>query len=104
MNSIRNKAIKRQYHTYFDWNQTNNINHFLGLFGRDFKNIIAKEIKDNSDLARQVQAFLEIGLERNKMVHQNFLDYNLEKTFDEIRELHEQATSFIEYMENVFSE
>jgi len=95
---MNNKAIQRQYYTYFDWDQTNNINKFLGMFGEEFKTTISNEIKSNNDLALQVKAFLEIGSERNKMVHRNFLEYKLDKTFDEITELHNKAQLFIEYI------
>lgn len=99
---VSNKAIKRQYHTYFQWEQTNNINNFLGLFGLEFKEKVSEEIKSSEDLSRQVKAFLEIGAERNRMVHQNFLEYHLEKTFDEIVRLHEDAICFINYIEAKF--
>lgn len=100
---VSNKAISRQYHTYFDWEQTNNINRFLGLFGSDFKSKISSEIKTNVALQEQIKAFLTIGSERNKMVHNNFLECKLEKTFDEIVSLHEKANLFIEYLEKIFS-
>lgn len=98
---MSNKAIKRQYYTYFNWDQTNNINSFLGLFGDEFKTTISNEIKENSNLSLQVKAFLEIGSERNKMVHQNFLEYKLDKTFDEIVELNNKAQMFIEYIRKI---
>ena len=96
---INNKAINRQYHTYFDWKEKNNINNFLGLFGNDFKKKISAEIKQDVSLSNNVSAFLTIGAERNLIVHENFLEYNLEKTFEEIVELHNKAIQFIEYLE-----
>jgi len=98
---MNNKAIQRQYYTYFDWDQTNNINRFLGMFGEEFKATISNEIKSNNDLTSQVNAFLEIGAERNKMVHKNFLEYKLDKTFDEITALHNKAQLFIEYIRKI---
>lgn len=99
---VRNKALARQYHTYFQWDQTKNINSFLGLFGSEFKTRICEEISHNDELVEQISAFLTIGSERNNMVHQNFLEYKLEKTFDEIVILHEKATRFIEYLRQKF--
>lgn len=96
---VNNKAINRQYHTFFDWNQTKNINNFLGLFGNDFKNKVSEEIKQNVSLANNTSAFLIIGAERNLIVHENFLEYNLEKTFEEIVELHNKSILFIDYLE-----
>lgn len=99
---LNKKAIYRQYHTYFDWKQTNNINQFLGCFGEEFKIKISTDIKNNEELSMQVKAFLTIGAERNKMVHENFLEYKLEKTFEEIIELHNQAEKFIQYLREIF--
>lgn len=99
---VNNKAINRQYHTYFQWDQANNINQFLGLFGAEFKKTISEEIKSSDELSKQISSFLEIGAERNKMVHQNFLEYQLEKTFDEIVKLHKEALNFINYIKSKF--
>lgn len=98
---LKNKAIERQYHTYFNWKE-NNINNFLGLFGSDFKSKVLSDIRDNPTLSIQIKAFLTIGSERNMMVHENFMEYNLEKTFDEIVTLHNDALKFIDYLENEF--
>ena len=99
---VSNKAISRQYHTYFNWDQTSNINSFLGLFGADFKDQISAEIKADKALQEQVKAFLTIGSERNKMVHNNFLECKLDKTFDEIVALQEKANLLVEYLETIF--
>lgn len=98
---INNKAIQRQYHTLFDW-KSSNINSFLGLFGTDFKQKIVNEIKADNNLQECIDAFLTIGDERNKMVHENFLEYKLEKTFEEIVSLHNKATSLIAYLNSIF--
>lgn len=95
------KAIERQYHTYFDWDSSN-INRFLSMFGSDFKEQVSAEIKANKKLEEQVKAFISIGAERNKMVHNNFLEYTLNKTFDEIIELYDKANLFISYLESKF--
>src|SRR5262245_33977548 len=33
---VKNKAVSRQYHTWFDW-KTRNANTFYSMFGEDFK-------------------------------------------------------------------
>ena len=98
---VNNKAIQRQYHTYFDW-EKNNVNKFLSLFGPDFRDQVSGEIKGNKALEEQARAFLTIGEERNKMVHNNFLEFTLDKTFEEIVVLQEQANLFVDYLENKF--
>lgn len=97
---VDNKAIQRQFHTLFDW-ESSNINKFLGLFGSEFKRKVSKDITDNN-LQEYIKAFLTIGNERNKMVHDNFLEYKLNKTFEEIVELHNKAIKFIEYLKETF--
>lgn len=99
---LNNKALNRQYHTLFQWNG-NNINNFLGLFGSNYKESVQKKIDDNEELKKYIRAFLNIGNERNKMVHENFLDYQLEKTFDEIVALHNDAIKFIDFLTLTFS-
>lgn len=102
------KGIKRQYHTYFTWDNDgkipNNINGFLGLFGEEFKGVVSKEISDSDELKTQMKAFLEIGNLRNQLAHQNLLCFNLEKTFDELIDLNKKALAFLEYLRSKFIE
>lgn len=99
---VTNKAINRQYHTYFDW-ESKNINTFLGLFGENFKKIVLEEIKNNNVLEQQAHAFISLGKERNLMVHNNFLEYKLNKSFEEIVTLNEQALQLLVYLDSKFS-
>lgn len=91
---INNKALSRQYHTFFNWD-AKNCNNFLGLFGDDFKREFASKISANPLLEVAIKNFIEIGGERNRMVHQDFGQYSLEKTSEEIINLHVAAKSFI---------
>ena len=98
---VQNKAIARQYHTYFKWDGKN-VNSFLAMFGNDFKNEVQRKIADNEELKIQMKAFLEIGNERNKMVHENFLTYSLEKTFEEIVDLYHKGKQFVLFLKRSF--
>ena len=91
---IRNKAISRQYHSFFSWKEKN-CNSFLGLFGDEFKAEFSGRIKACVRLEQSVKDFLEIGRERNRLVHQDFGTYSLEKTAQEIHELHLSAKNFL---------
>src|ERR1700674_562427 len=44
VNFVRNKAVSRQYHTWFNWNDTN-ANQFFGLFGSDFRTQMVARVK-----------------------------------------------------------
>lgn len=92
---IKQKAVSRQYHTYFDWEKATNANKFFSLFGEEFKNKMAQKVKDDKKLEDAIKAFLEIGQERNKMVHQNFAEIVIDKTAEEIYSLYKKSLHFI---------
>lgn len=92
---LKNKAISRQYHTFFDW-KANNANNFFGLFGESFKNFMKNEVQKNDTLDESIKAFLEIGNDRNRLVHGNYGNFSLEKTAEEIFESYQKASFFIE--------
>jgi RiboL-PSP-HEPN len=92
---VKNKAMNRQYHLLFDWN-TNNANQFYSFFGDKFKGFMRGVIESDRELEFAVRAFMEIGRERNRLVHQDFGSFSLEKTAAEIYELYQQAFRFVE--------
>ncbi|MCH9012708.1 MAG: hypothetical protein IIA68_06575 [Proteobacteria bacterium] len=92
---VRNKAISRQYHTWFNWDKKN-ANSFFGLFGIDFREFMKEKIKNDDELEVSIQAFLELGNDRNRLVHQNFGSFSLEKTSDEIYAQYQKAMKFID--------
>lgn len=96
-NFVRNKAIARQYHTWFHWSDTN-ANQFFSLFGTGFRSEMINRVKASEELRAGVEAFLELGNERNKLVHQDYATYSLEKTLDEIYVLYRSALSFVEQL------
>jgi len=89
------KAISRQYHTMFNWNVAN-ANTFFAIFGDDFCDYAKKIVKEDEELASSIKAFLEIGSERNRLVHQNFGQFALEKDVTEIFDLYKKARIFVE--------
>jgi len=91
---VRNKALSRQYHTLFDWN-ADNANKFFSLFGDPFKAYMQKRLKEDASLVQAVQAFMEVGRERNRLVHMDFGTFALEKTSDEIYQLFSAAYRFV---------
>jgi len=93
---IKQKAVSRQYHTYFQWDGSKNANTFFSLFGDDFKNKMSQKLKEDPKLEESVKAFYQIGQERNKMVHQNFAEIVLDKTAEEIYKLYQTALYFID--------
>lgn len=98
---VKSKAISRQYHTYFKWDEVH-ANQFWGLFGEDFKKEMKELVRNDRELDKAVRAFLEIGNERNKLVHSNFAIYTLEKTLEEIYNLSKTGEKFLDFLEQRF--
>ena len=91
---IRIKALKRQYFTYFDWDNRR-AGPFFSLLGED----IGEQLKAESrvdPLKSSLEAFLELGFLRNCLVHQNFAGYVFDKTNEEVYALYNQAYAFVE--------
>ena len=92
---VRRKAVSRQYHTWFNW-EGNNANSFFGLFGERFAARMKEKVAGEGVLKAGIEAFLEIGRERNRMVHDDFGNFTLEKTTEEVYRLYEVANTFVE--------
>ena len=92
---VRNKAISRQYHTWFNWD-ANNANQFFGLFGGAYKTAMIARVSGSGQMQESIRAFLAVGCERNKLVHQDYATFAMEKTLDEIYDLYKKALLFIE--------
>jgi hypothetical protein len=97
-NFLRNKAIERQYHSYFDWDG-NNANSFFGLFGEDFRDSAKQDVKANPALAEAVKAFLTLGNTRNELAHLNFASFALDSTAAEIYQQYQTAFQFVSYLD-----
>lgn len=91
---IQQKAISRQYHTWFDWDKSN-ANKFFGLFGVRFKSHMSDRIANSDNLENDIKAFLTIGNLRNLLVHSDFASYYIDQTSDEIYKLYQQAFRFV---------
>lgn len=90
----KNKAISRQYHSWFDWDATN-ANKFFALFGAEFKGLMNQKVTASETLKHSISAFMEIGRERNKLIHQDYATFALEKTLDEVHLLYQKAANFV---------
>ncbi|MES2304975.1 MAG: HEPN domain-containing protein [Gemmatimonadota bacterium] len=91
---VRSKALARQYHTLFKWDAAN-ANQFFGLFGDEFKRHANAAIGADAALKDAIASFLQLGDERNRLVHQGFGTFVLEKTADEIFAAYARASLFV---------
>ena len=100
---VRKKAVSRQYHTWFEWDGRN-ANSFFGLFGNDFRDFMKQRVRQDDELDGSVRAFLELGRERNRLVHQDFGTFPLEKTTAEIHALYTRAMHFVDAVPDALRE
>jgi hypothetical protein len=100
---VRTQAISRKYFSLFVW-ESGNANKFFSCFGSSFSTFMKDEVKSDENLAGAIKAFIEIGLERNRLVHQNFGTFTLEKTAEEIFALYRTAVGFVDVIPNKLRE
>lgn len=92
---VRRKGLTRQYHALFSWDDAKNgAMPFFALFGDAFKTQMKARLKDDTELDAGVAAFIELGGDRNRLIHQDLAQFVLEKTADEIFALYERAVRF----------
>lgn len=99
---VRQKGLSRQYHTLFQW-EGKNANRFFSLFGDDFRKYAETRVKEDSALEDGIRAFLELGNDRNRLVHEDFGNFSLEKTADEIFKLFKRAQTFADKIDLLLS-
>jgi HEPN superfamily RiboL-PSP-like protein len=94
---VKNKAVSRQYHTWFEWNASN-ANAFFNMFGDGFRSHMVEIVKVDANMAKSISDFLEIGRERNRLVHQDYGSFFLEKSAEEIFGSYVSAMVFVEFI------
>ena len=96
-------AFDQRYHTFFDWKLANTENPrkgvelFVSKFGLPFKAEHKKQVDASDELQKGAASFIQIGHQRNEMVHTGFTGYTNEKTYDEIIEHHRSAMKFLHF-------
>ena len=90
---VRKKGISYQYHTWFDWKRRD-VGAFSGLLGAPVKDFFKEQWKGNVEAEESLRDFLELGESRNRLVHQDFGTFTLEKTTDDIYLLYQSARRF----------
>ena len=100
---VEAKVIERQYHTWFAWKERN-ANSFFRLFGIGFKRYAQDQVNQEDGLQDSIRAFLEIGRERNQLVHEDFASFQMNKTSEEVYELYRSAARFVEWFPRAIRE
>ncbi len=94
---VDQKAVSRQYHTYFQWEGTSG-NSFFSMFGPAYKAMCQKKVKEDSSFDQSVRAFLSLGSTRNQIVHLNFVEFSVDKTPEDIIKEFRLAQTFVDYV------
>lgn len=94
---VKKKALTRQYHTLFSWDQAN-ANTFLQLFGARFQASFLASMKGDAAIEDGVRCFLQLGVLRNKLAHEG-LDFQLQLTRDDVMRDFRVALQFVEAIE-----
>ena len=95
---VKRQAIGTRFAQLFQWGDEtgSNANSFYRLFGDDFSRHMRQKVRGDRDLDGAVKAFLEIGYLRNQMVHQDYADFQLNKTVEDVYLLYTTATKFMD--------
>lgn len=90
---VERRSLKRQFHSLFDWDSAK-ANKLFAFFGDDCKARFIEKKRQDAEFSGSVDAFMEIGSLRNQLVHNNYAEFTLNKTAEEIKSLHKLASSF----------
>ena len=97
---VGQQAIGRRFAQLFQWddrgNPSRNANSFYNLFGPTFSSYMRNRVRGDRGLDEAVRAFLEIGSLRNQLVHENYADFTLSKTANEVYDLYHKAIRFLQ--------
>lgn len=99
---VENKAIKRQYHTWFDWTNTKP-NPFFAMFGEECKSVAVAALKADAALAASAGDFINLGQRRNELIHGNFVAMQFEETAMDVMRKFESAVRFVDYVRTVLA-
>ena len=96
--ALINTAFRREkFSSLFDWG-ANNINGFLKIFGDPFKASTLDAIASEPHLPEGMKAFLKLGDQRNKLVHNDFADLTFDQTVEEVYFLYTSAMRFVDHL------
>ena len=97
---VKRQAIGRRFAQLFQWGSdgspARNANSFYILFGEGFSAHMKQRVQEDRDFDESVKAFLEIGNLRNQMVHEDYADFQLNKTVGDVYSLYIRAARFVD--------
>lgn len=100
---LEKKALKRQYHTLFNWDQQN-ANQFFGLFGDEFKLFMKKQLANDDALKKEIEDFMVLGSYRNQLVHNDYATFRLPLTAENVKQKFDSADMFVNKLGGLVAE
>lgn len=94
---VEQRVIPRQYHTYFDWDKKN-ANKFFAMFGAEYAELAKAQVAADAALDQAVKDFLTLGDTRNRLVHLDYVNFDIEKSPDDIIAMYRSAQRFIVFL------
>lgn len=91
---VMKKGLHRQYHQLFGWND-NNVNVFTNFFGPGCTKNFKQQLNIHEWLETSMKDFLQLGRERNELVHGDFATHSLSLTPSEVQAKYESACRFV---------
>lgn len=97
---VRKRVMDRQYHTLFDWDNQN-AKAFFKSFGDDCGNVYRERLDSGTIFRDCHEAFLSLGRERNRLVHNDYANFTIQWTPEEIAAKYKLALEFVDEMESI---
>ena len=94
------QAIARKYHGWFNWD-SGNAHSFFRLFGAKFVTRAKMVVSDDAKLNGSIRDFLEVGRERNRLIHGDFASFSMQKTTREVYDLYSSAKLFVSWVPDI---
>jgi hypothetical protein len=94
---LERQVIRRKYHTFFDWDELKPMP-FFALFGDGYKIMAQARMKSDAEASKAMRAFLELGQIRNRLVHENFVAFTVDKTPEELIVQFRIAQNFVTFV------
>jgi hypothetical protein len=94
------KALKRTYHTLFNW-ETNNVKPFFQYFGNECATHFGNLLATHDWLEGAGRSFLALGRARNELVHGDFSTFSPTMTADEVKSRYTEASKFVDAIPKV---
>lgn len=96
---VLRRSFGRNYSSLFSWD-AKNANTFFRHFGDAFYQSMNRYANEHSEYQEAIRAFLDIGNTRNELAHENYAQFSLDKTMEEIYASYKIALRFVDTIGN----